>query len=175
MLVEWCRARGGLYTVADQSAEPIQRRYFAEAVATRAPGFADVAYPDWRSLLRALARTGLSGPLVIDEVPHLVAACPAWPSLVQNWLDHEAKATGLVLAIAGSSQRMMHGLVLDATAPLFGRAREAMQIQPLGAGHLGEAIGLSDAVACVRAYSVWGGIPWSWTPPAPCTRSRTGC
>ena len=51
LLVEWVRRHGGVYTVADQSAAEVQRRYLAEAIAVRLPGFADVAYRDWRSLL----------------------------------------------------------------------------------------------------------------------------
>ena len=61
LLVEWCRVRGGLYSVADHSAEAIQRRYFAEAVASRVPGFAEAVYPDWRALLNALARVAALG------------------------------------------------------------------------------------------------------------------
>lgn len=37
LLLEWSRRHGGLYTVADQSAPEIQRRYFAEAVAEHLP------------------------------------------------------------------------------------------------------------------------------------------
>ena len=55
LLTEWCRRRQGLYTVADQSAPSVQRRYLAAAVNERFPGFADVEYPDWRSLLMRLA------------------------------------------------------------------------------------------------------------------------
>jgi len=54
LLTEWCRRHDGVYTVADQSAETVQRRYFAEALATRLPGFNDVEYPDWAALLRGL-------------------------------------------------------------------------------------------------------------------------
>src|SRR5688572_4454872 len=56
LLVEWVRRHGGVYTVADQSAPEVQRRYLAQALATRLPGFADVGYPDWRALLARLAR-----------------------------------------------------------------------------------------------------------------------
>jgi hypothetical protein len=42
LLVEWVRRHDGVYTVADQSAADVQRRYLAEAIATRLPGFADV-------------------------------------------------------------------------------------------------------------------------------------
>jgi AAA+ ATPase superfamily predicted ATPase len=166
LLLEWSRQRACLYTVADQSAESIQRRYFAEAVASKLPGFDEVEYPDWRTLLRALARGSTQstslGPLIIDEVPYLVASSPSLPSVLQSFVDHEAKQAGIQLLLAGSSQRMMQGLVLDAAAPLYGRARETIQLRPLRAGWIGKALGLRRAVDGVAAYSVWGGIPWNW-------------
>ena len=55
LLVEWAGQRGGLYTVADQSSPDVQRRYCAEALQTRFPGFGEVAYPDWATLLARLA------------------------------------------------------------------------------------------------------------------------
>jgi AAA+ ATPase superfamily predicted ATPase len=67
-----------------------------------------------------------------------------------------------VLLLAGSSQRMMQGLVLDAAAPLYGRARETIQLRPLRAGWMSTALGMRRPVDCVRAYSAWGGVPWYW-------------
>jgi AAA+ ATPase superfamily predicted ATPase len=166
LLLEWNRRRGGLYTVADQSAASIQRRYLAEALASKLPGFDEVEYPDWRALLRALARSagqgGFKGPLILDEVPYLVASTPSLPSVLQGFVDHEAKDAGLLLLLSGSSQRMMQGLALDASAPLYGRARETFQLKPLRAGWSKQGLGLRDPVDCVRAFSVWGGIPWYW-------------
>lgn len=166
LLVEWCARHGGLYTVADQSSEPVQRRYLAEAVSQRLTGFNETEYDGWAPLLRRLSRDARAaawrGPLVLDEFPYLVAASPALPSILQNWIDKEAATGGLLVAIAGSSQRMMQGAVLDAGAPLYGRAIEALALQPLPAGWVGRALGLSDAVKMVQAYAVWGGIPRYW-------------
>jgi len=166
LLVEWSRKQHALYTVADQSAEAVQRRYFAEAVAERVPGFADVTYPDWRALLRAVSRAaatgGLDCPVILDELPYLVASAPSLPSVLQNWLDHEARAAGLLVIVAGSSQRMMQGLVLDAAAPLYGRAQAAFALEPLPAGYIGQGLKLANPVDAVRAYAVWGGIPRYW-------------
>jgi AAA+ ATPase superfamily predicted ATPase len=166
LLVEWSRRRGGLYTVADQSAEVVQRRYFAEAVATKVPGFAEVAYPDWRALLRALAReparSAIPGPLIIDEAPYLFESCPSLPSVLQSFIDHEARDAGLIVVLAGSSQHMMQDLVLGPAAPLYGRAQEAMPLRPLAAGWIGRGVGLPRAADAVRAFSVWGGVPWYW-------------
>ena len=58
LLMEWCARNGGVYTVADLSAAPVQRRYFADAVAAALPGFNEAEYPDWGVLLRRLASDG---------------------------------------------------------------------------------------------------------------------
>jgi len=171
LLSEWCRKHDGLYTVADQSAETVQRRYFAEAISEKLPGFNDVEYRDWNSLLTRLsadARTASwKGPLVFDEFPHLVVASPSLPSVMQNWVDREVAMDGLLVAIAGSSQHMMQGLVLNPTEPLYGRATEAFALPPLPAGWIGEALGLTDPTDALQAYAVWGGIPRYWELAAP--------
>src|SRR5208283_5020316 len=68
------------------------------------------------------------GPVILDEFPFLVTSSPELPSVLQHWIDREAVHAGLVVAIAGSSQRMMHGLVLDSSAPLYGRAVEMIEV-----------------------------------------------
>ena len=166
LLVEWIRRTGGIYTVADQSAPAVQRRYFAEALSGSLAGFSEPEYPDWRTLLRALGRqavsTGWRGPLVVDELPYLAAVSPELPATLQAFVDHDARQAGIWIVLAGSSQRMMQGLQLDRSSPLFGRATEAIELQPLPAGFIGEAVGTTDPVSSVRAWSAWGGIPRYW-------------
>jgi hypothetical protein len=171
LLLEWVRGAGGLYAVADQSAEAVQRRYLAEAVGAVLEGFAEVEYPDWRSLLRALARAAAQrkwrGPLIVDEFPYLVASSPSVASVMQAFLDHEARQAGLVVALSGSAQHMMQGLGLDRSSPLFGRATESLELQPLPAGYIGEALGLAGALEQIKAWASWGGIPRYWELAAP--------
>ncbi|HEY3354164.1 MAG TPA: ATP-binding protein [Polyangia bacterium] len=166
LLLEWTRRTNGLYTVADQSAAEVQRRYFAQSCATRIPGFDEAEYRDWRALLARLARDaaaiGWRGPVVFDELPYLVLAAPELPSVLQQWLDHDARAARLLVAVAGSSQRMMQGFVLSSTAPLYGRAREALDLGPIGPEHLAKALGVTTAVAAVEAWTAWGGVPRYW-------------
>src|SRR5690349_19118855 len=106
LLVEWSERAGGVYTVADQSAPHLQRAYFARSISQALPGFADVTYPDWERLLSRLAADAVSaaftGPIVIDELPYLVAASPELPSILQRWIDHDAKRAKLRVALAGS-------------------------------------------------------------------------
>ena len=141
LLLEWSSRHDGLYTVADLSAPPVQRRYLAAAVAERFPGFASVEYPDWRSFLDRLrgeaAAAGWPGPLILDELPYLLATDPSFASVLQNWLDRPGPRPSLV--VSGSSWRMMHGALLRAAAPLYGRAVEAFAVQPLRPGYLADA------------------------------------
>ena len=164
LLVEWVRKHGGVYTVADRSAPDVQRRYFADAVGTRLSGFGEVEYRDWRTLLTRLAReaalAGWTGPLVFDELPYLVLGSPELPAILQRWVDHEA--AGLVVALAGSSQHMMQGLALSGDAPLYGRAREILEIGPLPPGLLREALGGGSAREILERWTAWGGVPRYW-------------
>ena len=166
MLVEWSQRKDGIYTVADQSSPNVQRQYFAETLSSRLVGFAETTYADWATLFRRLSRDAKGahwrGPLIIDEFPYWVASSPELPSLLQRWIDEEARNGGLLVIIAGSSQQMMQGLVLDANAPLYGRALEAMAIEPIDPQWIQPALGLADPVDAFRAYAIWGGIPRYW-------------
>ena len=164
LLIEWSRRQNGLYTVADQSAPVVQRRYLAAAVAERFPGFADVEYPDWRSFFVRLSdeakKARWRGPFILDELPYLIAAEPNITGTLQNWLD--APGRELSLLVSGSSVQMMHGAILDGGAPLYGRATEAFAVRPLRAGYLGDVFPFKSYRDLVRIYALWGGMPRYW-------------
>jgi AAA+ ATPase superfamily predicted ATPase len=155
------RARA-IYYVADDREATLQRRALAEEISRLMPGFADVTYPDWDALLRRFwAEAPRRTVLAIDEFPSLVASARELPSLLQKQVD--APTGGSVhLVLTGSSQRLMQGLVLDRSAPLFGRAREILRVGPLPAGWIREGLSLRNAVAAVEAFAVWGGVPRYW-------------
>jgi AAA+ ATPase superfamily predicted ATPase len=123
-------------------------------------------YPDWERLLARLAADAtaakLRAPIVIDELPYLVAASPELPSVLQRWIDHDAKRARLCVAIAGSSQRMMQGLVLSHDAALYGRARVTLDLSPLAPEHLVDAFGRASPVILIEHWAAWGGIPRYW-------------
>jgi AAA+ ATPase superfamily predicted ATPase len=165
-LLEWAERNEGLYTVADQSAPEVQRRYFASATAQVFPGFADVEYPDWASLFARLASEARAahwkGPLILDELPYLALGSPELASVLQRWFDHDARQAGLKVALAGSSQRMMQGLALSSSAPLYGRAHALFEVRPLPPSELRHAFRTRSAVEVCELYAAWGGIPRYW-------------
>jgi uncharacterized protein len=166
LLLEWCDREDGLYAVADQSSPEVQRAYLARALAARLPGFAEVTYPDWERLLSRLAvdaaAQGFRGPVVLDELPYLVGSSPELPSVLQRWIDHEAARARLRVAIAGSSQRMMQGLTLAPDAPLYGRAGVLLDVQPLAAKFLADALDSVSGIDLIEQWTAWGGVPRYW-------------
>ena len=154
--------RSSVYYVGDEREPSLQRAALASACASLLPGFGQVTYPDWASLFERWWREAPSGTvLALDEFPSLASSSRELPSILQKLLDRRPSRT-IHLVVAGSSQRMMQGLVLDATAPLYGRAREIINVEPLGAGWLESAFGFTRSIDAVEAYALWGGIPLYW-------------
>ena len=166
LLKRWCGEADGIYTVADRSSAAVQRMNFALALSSRFEGFDTVVYPTWKALFDALSRraaeSGWHRPLVIDEFPYWVEADESILSVMQNWIDAEKRRKGILIAIAGSSQHMMQGIVINQDSPLYGRTDERMKLAPLGFEYIGEALGLSNPVDCIKAYAIWGGVPRYW-------------
>ena len=161
LLREALRGREHAYYLADLGDAGVQRAALAVEAARVVPGFAAAAYPDWAALLETWrARAPAGAWLVLDELPWLAQASPALPSVVQRLLD-TPDPRPLRLIVCGSSQRMMHGLALDETAPLYGRAAEIVKVAPMPPAALREALPLG-AEDAVTAWAVWGGLPRNW-------------
>jgi AAA+ ATPase superfamily predicted ATPase len=151
-----------VYYLADEREGAVQRTSLAKEIARLLRGFDEVDYPDWNSLLERWWREARPGMvLILDEFPFLASSSHELPSLIQKHLDTKKKA-GLHVILCGSSQRMMQGLVLDASAPLYGRASEILKIAPIKPAWICDALALRAGPEAVEAYSVWGGVPRYW-------------
>ncbi|MDR3093270.1 MAG: ATP-binding protein [Bacteroidales bacterium] len=150
-----------IYFMADQSEAVQQRALLAGVIGNSIDGFGNVIYPDWSSFFENLnARLTTKITLCIDEFPYLVKNSPEIPALLQKLMENK-DALKFNLVICGSSQQLMHGLVFDSAAPLFGRADEIMKINPMQVAYIQEVLNCS-ANEAIEEYSVWGGIPRYW-------------
>ena len=150
-----------VYYVADERDSILQRRAMAKEIARLVPGFDRVEYPGWDELFEKWYEQASAGSiLAIDELPYLVAAAPEIPSILQRRLDAAVK--GCHLALCGSSQRMMSGMILNSSSPLYGRAHEILNIKPLNYRYLSRALQMDTPVGLVDAYALWGGVPRYW-------------
>ncbi len=158
---------GDIYYAADLREASLQLRALAGEVARCIPGFAEVDYPSWPALLRTLdARADRGTCLVLDEFSYLVQISPELPGLLQKFLDDRRRS--IHLAICGSSQGMMQGLIFDAAAPLYGRASQVLAIGPLAPYWIQKALEVRG-IEAVEQYAVWGGVPRYWELARGCT------
>lgn len=150
-----------VYYLADQGEAGLQRASLATEAARAIPDADGLPYPTWQALLAQLERLAARRLTVfLDEFPYLVEQSPDLPSVIQRQLDLPG-AKHITYVLSGSSQRMMHGLTMDAASPLYGRAAEIVKVEPLRAGWILDAFRCS-AEAGVEAYAVWGGVPRYW-------------
>jgi len=162
LLREVLAGRQAVYHVGDERTEVLQRRALAQAMEQVIPRFGQVEYPDWDVLLDRWWNDSPAGSvLALDEFPSLVAAVPSLPSLLQKRVDL-FEGAGRHLVVSGSSQRMMQGLVLDAAAPLYGRCREVLKIEPLPPGFVAQAFRSISPMEALETWATWGGVPRYW-------------
>jgi AAA+ ATPase superfamily predicted ATPase len=151
---------GDIYYVADQTERAQQINLFAQCIAKSFTGFDQVKYPNWEVLFTAFnSRLTQRICLVIDEFPYMVKSSPELPSVLQKLIDKGENKYDLILC--GSSQQLMQGLVIESSAPLYGRADLILRIKPLKVSYLKEVLN-SNAIETVEEYSVWGGVPRYW-------------
>jgi AAA+ ATPase superfamily predicted ATPase len=147
--------------MAQQADESIQLAQLASAIGEKIAGFDSVVYPNWESLfinLNNVAKQTIT--ICIDEFPYLVKNSTGLPSVIQKIIDNYFDRK-YHLILCGSSQQMMHGLILDSSAPLYGRVNEILKVTPLEAGWIDEALECNAEQAVIE-YSVWGGVPRYW-------------
>jgi AAA+ ATPase superfamily predicted ATPase len=151
-----------VYFIGDEREAVLQRRALAKEIGRLVPGFERVEYQAWDDLLERWHSDAPPGAiLALDEFPFIASASPEFPAILQKYLDQD-RAKPVHTAVCGSSQRMMHGLVLDSSAPLYGRAREILKITPLNIYYLHQAMGKKAGEAVIQAYGAWGGVPRYW-------------
>ena len=162
LLRETLPVEHAVYHVADQMEAALQRRRLATDISLLIPGFERVEYPDWSALFDRWCEAAPAGAcLILDEFPYLVISSPEIPSILQRLVDYAA-GRPLHTVICGSSQRMMQGLVLASSAPLYGRAKEILKIKPLEFGWLTKVFPKASAQELLERFSVWGGVPRYW-------------
>lgn len=156
----WLARHGGLYAQAIEGGTPIQLDQIFQDL--RAGLRAPVSPRTWEDLFSIIESQTERLILCIDEFPYLVEADRTLPSRLQRWWDHRSKRNVLLL-LCGSSRRMMHSALLDETAPLYGRSRLILNVEPMGYRDFCLALNLDERkAASFGLFSLVGGVPKYW-------------
>ncbi|HSI85410.1 MAG: ATP-binding protein [Candidatus Methylacidiphilales bacterium] len=169
LLTQWLASRQGLYSQAIEGSLEIQlEQVFRDIQDQLGTSLTPKTWSEFFELITLLcgadAHARQKKPLILclDEFPYLVASDPTLPSVLQRWVDHR-KPENMLLILSGSSTRMMNDLFLNRAAPLYGRARKLLHIEPMSYAAFCDACGLDPAEQeSFTRYSLVGGIPKYW-------------
>lgn len=163
LIKEFIINKPALYFLASQETEALNRRRFAHDVAAFAGDdfIAQGEFDDWRPLFQRFARceTGEKKVLVIDELPYLVKANPAFVSVLQYAWDEILKDSNTMLILCGSSAHMMQSAALSYESPLYGRRTAQMKLLPLSFHELRSHFADVPFKRLMELYAVTGGVP----------------
>ena len=117
---------------------------------------------DWETALGlfADAARGERTLVVLDEFQYLVRQAPELGSVLSRWWRTVGSRLDLVFVLAGSDLSFFSHEVLDATAPLHGRRTVEYRLLPFAPRDVSLFVPGWGAEDRVRAYAVWGGVPY---------------
>lgn len=149
-----------IYFMADMTEATQQIALLAQTISAIVKDFDLVKYPNWEALFTTLnLRATKRLTLCLDEFPYMVKSSPGLPAVIQKLIDKGENRFHLI--VCGSSQQLMHGLIIDSTAPLFGRADLIIKVKAMRIPYLQEVMQCNSKEA-VTEFSVWGGVPRYW-------------
>lgn len=160
LLRHWLDRRDGLYS---QAIEASRDQQIAQVFQDLKPHLDTQLTPKtWSELFEILGLQRRRWVLCLDELPYLTAVDPSLPSQLQRWID-DGLPHGSLLVLAGSSTRMMHDLFLHRAAPLYGRARKLVHVEPMDYAAFCSACRLDPEVTdSFEQFACVGGVPRYW-------------
>ena len=148
-----CAATGGLRYQAITGIAATQLADFGRELGAWL-GAGTLHIDGWADALDRLARVEV--PFVaLDELPYLTEVTPELPSLLQRYVD---AGEGPSLILSGSALSVMSDLV-EARAPLYGRAAAVVVPAPLAGVDLSTLWGTGDPLDTLWVDAALGGLP----------------
>lgn len=160
LLRRWLDVHEGLYSQAIEAPRELQLQQLFLDLRPRLD--TQLVPKTWPELFEILGLQKRRWVRCIGELPYLTAVYPSLPSQLQRWVDH-GLPRGCLLILAGSSTRMMHDLFLHRAAPLYGRARKLVHVEPMDYPAFCDACGLAtEDLDAFEKFACVGGVPKYW-------------
>ncbi len=166
----------GLYFLATQEADSINRRTFQQQLAALLPQpyLSSVENLTWELMFEEIARAAGAERLivVIDEFQYLGMVNAAFPSLLQKIWDNLLSDTNVMIVLCGSLISLMEDQVLHYGSPLYGRRTAQIRLGPLNYRHCaGFYPAWMPEEDLLFRYGITGGIPRNLETFAAATQS----
>jgi uncharacterized protein len=170
LIQQWIRQepRRALYWMAEPSSALDQLRSFSQAIYNfanpHAPAPPEFTYITWEQAWTQVANLARAERLALfmDEFTYILEIDPSAAGVLQKMWDHALKESNLFLTLCGSHLGMMQRHLLSYQAPLYGRATQQLQLQPIPFGSTSDFFPNYQADERVAIYAIFGGIPAYW-------------
>lgn len=165
LLKEYLRDQKALYIQAIKGETVFQWEQILEDCSTFLP-MHGIQIKSWDGFFSMLNNLKVQ-TICLDEFPYLVDSDSSVPSRFQRWIDHH-KRDDLNLILCGSSQKMMLDSIIEGSAPLYGRAKVILRIEPMGYREFAQYCALNPKeYQTFLKYSLLGGVPLFWNMSTP--------
>lgn len=170
LLTHWQNQHEGdaLYWVAEPTNSRSQINSLAKALfqfefPDRA-GFDGYTFSTWEKLFSYIGQISAEKKtaIILDEFNYLIDADSDIVGTLQKLWDQELKDSKLMLVLSGSNMKQMHQHIMEYSAPLYGRATESKNLDPLPFGVTEAYFGDMSAEERVSIYAMLGGVPAYW-------------
>jgi len=163
LIKEFLKDKKALYFLAREETEALSMERFAESLAdyTGQSYLKEVSFDKWDSLFEIFLKHNQEEKklLIIDELPYMVNANPAVPSILQwvwdEWFQHQ----NIMMILCGSLINMMEKYTLNYSSPLYGRRTGQIKLKQIDFAHYHKFYDDMPYRALVEHYAVTGGVP----------------
>jgi len=163
LIKEFIKDKKALYFLAREELETVSMARFTDALAdyTGQNYLKEAAFDKWDSLFDIFIKSSQNDKklLIIDELPYMVGANPAFPSILQwvwdEWFQHQ----NVMLILCGSLINMMEKYTLNYSSPLYGRRTGQIKLKQIDFMHYNKFYDDMSYRDLVEHYAVTGGVP----------------
>lgn len=165
LINEFCKGKPAIVFSALKGGEKDNLRELSRVISEYQYGLgseASASFPDFRSALVTISHLAKDTHMVfcIDELPYLAASIPSALSILQHFLDHEAKESRLFTILSGSSMSFMEEGVLSEKSPVYGRRTGQIRLQPFDYRECAQWFPSFSPEEKALLYGITGGVPY---------------
>ena len=163
LINEFIKNKQALYFLANEENDTSGMRNFTNTLAeyTGQEYLKNASFDNWKDLFEIFLKHTQSDKkiLIIDELPYMVNANSAFPSILQwvwdMWFQHE----NIMLILCGSLMHMMERHTLNYNSPLYGRRTGQIKLKQIDFMYYDKFYDEMPYRDLVERYAVTGGVP----------------
>jgi AAA+ ATPase superfamily predicted ATPase len=151
-----------VYWVAHRSSSKILLKSFSQALLPLLnTSDKEFSFSSWETALENIATIAKQNRavIVIDELPYLIEAAPAFTSILQAQWDQSLNKSKVFLFLCGSHFHMMQDELISKKGPLYGRTTADLLLDEILPEDISCFLPRYSKEQIVETFSIIGGVP----------------